>query len=92
MYNDKVEKLIERFREAKNDRGLTDERISEISNLPPSWIERLLNGENTHPGFYETMILASVLEISTAEINKILGIKLKENNEAVEDALKEIRI
>ena len=92
MYDDKIEKLIERFRETKNDKGLTDEQISEISNLPSSWIERLLNGENTHPGFYETMILASALEVSINEINKILGIKLKENNGAVEDALKEIRI
>ena len=79
MYDDKIKKLIERFREAKKDRDLTDEQISDICGLPSSWIEGLLSGEFRHPRFYETMLLASALKVSTAEIDEILGINLIEN-------------
>lgn len=71
MHNDKIKKLIERFIEAKNDMGLTDEQISEISGLSPSRIEAFLNGNIKHPRFYETVRLASVLKISPAEVDKI---------------------
>ena len=73
MYDDKIKKLIERFREVKSNRGLTDEQLSEISGLSPSWIEGLFDGDVRHPRFYETMKLASALGVSPAEIDKILG-------------------
>lgn len=72
MYDDKIEKLIERFREAKKDRGLTDGQLSDICGLLSSWIEGLLSGEFRHPRFYETMILANALGVTPIEIDEIL--------------------
>ena len=72
MYDDKIEKLIERFRESKNDMGLTEGQISKVCGLPPSWIKGLLNGEIKHPRFYETMILANALGVTPVEIDEIL--------------------
>ena len=72
MFNDEINKLIERFRDAKNGKGLTDNQLSEISGLPSSWIEELFDGKIMHPRFYPMIRMADVLEVSLAEVDKIL--------------------
>ena len=76
-YDDKIEKLIERLREIKNDMDLTNEQISKISGLSASWIEAFFDGGIKHPRFYETIKLASILGVSPAEIDKIFDVNVR---------------
>lgn len=73
MYEAQIDKIIERFREAKNSKGLTEEQVSEISGVPLSWVKSLFNGEIENPEIYETIGVANAIGVTPAEIDKILG-------------------
>lgn len=74
MYEKQINKMIERFKEAKNSKGLTDEQISEISGVALSWIKGLFSGEIEHPEFYETMDVANAVGVTPAEIDEIFAL------------------
>lgn len=73
MYEKQINKMIERFREAKNSKGLTVEQISEISGVSLSWVKGLFNGEIENPEFCETMDVASAVGVTPAEIDGIFN-------------------
>ena len=73
MYEKRINKMIERFREAKNSKGLTEEQVSEISGVPLSWVKSLFNGEVENPEFCETMDVASAVGVTPAEIDGIFN-------------------
>ena len=67
MYEAKLKKLIDRFKEAKNSKGLTDEQISEIIRI-------FFNGEIENPEIFDTIYVAKAVGVTPAEIDKILGL------------------
>ena len=71
MSGDKINKLIEKFIEFKNNKGLTDNQLSEISGVSLQRVKELLNDKIKHPTFYEITNIAVALEIPTDEIDKI---------------------
>lgn len=74
MSIDKPNKLIEKFIEFKDNRGLTDNQLSEISGVSLARVKGMLNGEIKHPTFYEIVNIAVALEIPTDEIDKIFSL------------------
>ena len=73
MYDEKIKKLIERFKQVKDDKDLTNKQISEISGVSLSWVNGLFDGVVEDPTLYETIGVASALGISPAEIDSILN-------------------
>lgn len=84
MSGDKINKLIEKFIEFKNKKGLTDNQLSEISGVSPARLKGILNGKIKRPTFYEIVNIAVALEIPTDEIDKIFSRLEKEvSNERI---------
>lgn len=76
MYGDKTNKLIERFIEFKNKKGLTEKQLSKISGVSLDRVKGMLNGEIKHPTFYEIVNVAVALEIPTCKGEPIIDADL----------------
>lgn len=72
MSGDKTNKLIEKFIEFKNNKGLTDKQLSEISGVPLARVVGIFSGEIESLTFYEEVNIAVALEIPPDVIDKIL--------------------
>lgn len=84
MSGDKINKLIEKFIEFKNNKGLTDNQLSEISGVSLARVKEMFNGKIKHPTFYEIVNIAVALKIPTDEIDKIFSRLEKEvSNERI---------
>ncbi len=73
MSDDKINKLIEKFIEFKNIKGLTDNQLSKISEVSLARVKGILEGKIKDPTFYEIVNVAVALEIPTNEIDKIFS-------------------
>lgn len=73
MSGDKINKLIEKFIEFKNIKGLTDNQLSEISEVSLARIKGMFAGKIKDPTFYEVVNVAVALEIPADEIDKIFS-------------------
>lgn len=73
MSGDKTNKLIEKFIEFKNNKGLTDKQLSEISGVPLARVVGIFSGEIESLTFYEEVNIAVALEIPPDVIDKIFS-------------------
>lgn len=84
MSGDKINKLIEKFIEFKNNKGLTNNQLSEISGVSLARVKEMLDGKIKHSTFYEIVNIAVALKIPTDEIDKIFSRLEKEvSNERI---------
>ena len=84
MSSGKINKLIEKFIEFKNNKGLTEKQLSKISGVSLARVKEMLNGKIKHPTFYEIVNIAVALKIPTDEIDKIFSRLEKEvSNERI---------
>ena len=65
--------LIQKIREAKEAKRLTNEDISEITNIPETTVSRILSGASKRPGFENVLTIAIALGVS---VDKILSVVL----------------
>lgn len=65
--------LIQKIREAKEAKHITNEDISEMTNIPETTISRILSGASKRPGFENVLTIAIALGIS---VDKILSAAL----------------
>ena len=72
MVDDKINKLIEKFIDVKESKGLTEEQVAKLSGLTPLRIHNLFNGKVVHPSFDLTTKVAEALEIPFDEVCEIL--------------------
>ena len=76
MVDDKINKLIEKFIDVKESKGLTEEQVAKLSGFTPLRIHNLFNGKVVHPSFDLTTKVAEALEIPFDEVCEILGLNV----------------
>ena len=76
MVDDKINKLIEKFIDVKESKGLTEEQVAKLSGFTPLRIHNLFNGKVVHPSFDLTTKVAEALEIPFDEVCEILGLNI----------------
>lgn len=65
--------LIEKIREIKKSKHLSNEDISEMTHIPETTVSRILSGASKRPGFENVLTIAIALGIS---VDKILSVAL----------------
>ena len=65
--------LIQKIREAKETKRITNEDISEMTGIPETTVSRILSGASKRPGFENVLTIAIALGIS---VDKILSAAL----------------
>ena len=65
--------LIQKIREAKETKRITNEDISEMTGIPETTVSRILSGASKRPGFENVLTIAIALGIS---VDKILSVAL----------------
>lgn len=65
--------LIQKIREAKDAKRITNEDISEMTGIPETTVSRILSGSSKRPGFENVLTMAIALDIS---VDKILSAAL----------------
>ena len=65
--------LIQKIREAKDAKRITNEDISEMTGIPETTVSRILSGASKRPGFENVLTIAIALGIS---VDKILSAAL----------------
>lgn len=65
--------LIDKIREIKKSKHLSNEDISEMTHIPETTVSRILSGASKRPGFENVLTIAIALGIS---VDKILSVAL----------------
>lgn len=73
LFMEYTQALIQKIREAKEAKHLTNEDISEMTNIPETTVSRILSGASKRPGFENVLTMAIALGVS---VDKILGAAL----------------
>ncbi len=60
--------LIQKIREAKEAKRMTNEDISEMTNIPETTVSRILSGASKRPGFENVLTMAIALGVSVDKI------------------------
>lgn len=66
--------LIQKIREVKEEKHLTNEDIAELTGLPESTISRIISGAGKRPSNENVMAMAAALGVS---VDRILGVVFK---------------
>lgn len=69
--------LIQKIREAKETKRITNEDISEMTGIPETTVSRILSGSSKRPGFENVLTMAIALNIS---VDKILSAALPDED------------
>lgn len=69
--------LIQKIREAKDAKRITNEDISEMTGIPETTVSRILSGSSKRPGFENVLTMAIALNIS---VDKILSAALPDED------------
>lgn len=69
--------LIQKIREAKEAKRITNEDISEMTGIPETTVSRILSGSSKRPGFENVLTMAIALNIS---VDKILSAALPDED------------
>lgn len=60
--------LIQKIREAKEAKRITNEDISEMTGIPETTVSRILSGSSKRPGFENVLTMAIALGVSVDKI------------------------
>lgn len=99
--------ISEKLNEAKKKKGLTNQKITELSGVPLSSVTRILNGETKDPAIDAVQKIATVLDVSLDNLysddilesesgtkyisERTFNLMLSEKNREIESARKEKR-
>lgn len=70
---DHVQNLLQKLRELKEERKLTNEDIAEMTNLPTTTVARMFSGATKDPRFENIVRVAVALGVS---VDRVLGLAL----------------